>query len=331
MLEAGQAPDRGDAEGPSADRDAGAPDGRAEFLADVLAGLGRSPKSLPGKYLWDEAGSTVFDRICESRDYYPTRRETALLHRIAPEVATIVGPGASLVELGSGSSVKTRILLDALREPGRYVPVDIAEEHLAAASARIAQDYPGLEVVPVRGDYTKPLVLPPPVPGRPVLGFFPGSTIGNFGPEGAVALLRRVQAALGRSLFLIGADPNRDPATLSRAYADGEGLMAALHGNLLVRIRNELGGELDPADFRHEVRVFDDPPRVEAYLVAQRATALRVGGRTFRFAKGEPVHTDNAFKYEPETFRALAARAGWEPVRCWLDPDGLFAVHLLRG
>ncbi len=303
---------------------------RAEFLADVLEGLSRPQKALPGKYLWDEAGSRIFDRICECRDYYPTRRETALLRAVAPEVAAIVGPRASLVEFGSGSSVKTRVLLDALPEPARYVALDIAGEHLAAAAARVARDYPGLEVVPVRADYTKPLALPAARGGGPVLGFFPGSTIGNFGPDAAVPFLARIGEALGPSLFLVGADPNRDPVTLSRAYADGPGLMAALHGNLLVRIRRELGGGVDPADFRHEARVLDDPPRVEAHLVARRPTALRVGGRTFRFAAGESIYTDSSHKYEPEAFRAVAARAGWEPVRCWLDRDGLFALHLLR-
>lgn len=303
---------------------------RAEFLRDVLEGLSRPQKALPGKYLWDEAGSRIFDRICESRDYYPTRRETALLRAAAPEVVKILGPGASLVEFGSGSSIKTRVLLDALPEPARYVALDIAGEHLAAATVRVARDYPGLEVVPVRADYTKPLSLSVAGDGGPVLGFFPGSTIGNFGPAAAAAFLAQVGAALGPSLFLVGADPNRDPATLARAYADGEGLMAALHGNLLVRVRRELGGEVDPADFRHEARVLDDPPRVEAHLVARRPTACRVGGRTFRFAAGESIHTDSSHKYEPEAFRAIAARAGWAPVRGWLDADGLFALHLLR-
>jgi dimethylhistidine N-methyltransferase len=318
---------------------AGAPDelglaqpvGRVEFLDDVLDGLSRAPKSLPGKYLWDETGSILFDRICESRDYYLTRRETALLGTAAPEVGRAVGPGASLVEFGSGASVKSRVVLDALPEPRRYVPIDIAEEHLAAAARRIARDYPGLEVVPVHADYTKPLSLPAAGEGRPVLGFFPGSTIGNFAPEAAVAFLRRARAALGPSWFLVGADPNWDEASLSRAYADGEGLMAALHGNLLARIARELGGELDSAAFRHEARVRHDPPRVEAHLVARWTAACRVGGRTFRFAPGESIHTDTSYKYAPETFRGLAAEAGWVPVRCWLDEDGLFALHLLRG
>jgi dimethylhistidine N-methyltransferase len=302
---------------------------RAEFLADVLEGLSRPQKAIPGKYLWDETGSGIFDRICESRDYYLTRRETSLLRAKAPDVARIVGPGASLVEFGSGSSIKTRILLNVLLEPARYVALDISYEHLAAATARIARDYPGLEVVPICADYTKPLSLPARA-GRPVLGFFPGSTIGNFGPAAAIQFLARIGEALGPSLFLVGADPNRDQATLSRAYADEEGLMAALHGNLLVRVNRELGGELDPTHFRHEARALDDPPRVEAHLVAQRPTICRIGGRTIRFAAGESIYTDSAHKYEPEAFSAVASRAGWEPVCCWLDEDRLAALHLLR-
>ena len=300
------------------------PVSRAEFLEDVLEGLSRPQKALPGKYLWDETGSLLFDRICASPDYYLTRRETALLRAAAPEVAEVVGPRTSLVELGSGASVKTRLLLDALPEPTRYVALDIAAAHLAAATVGIAQDYPGLAVVPVCADYTKPLALPAAGEGGPVLGFFPGSTIGNFGPAAAAAFLARIGAALGPSWFLVGADPNRDAATLSRAYADGAGLMAALHGNLLVRIRRELGGAVDPAAFRHEARVFDDPPRVEAHLVARWPTTCRVGGRAIRFAAGESIHTDSAHKYAPEAFRAIATRAGHRQVRAL----GLAAVEL---
>ena len=304
----------------------------AAFLADALAGLTRTPKSLPGKYIWDEAGSTVFDRICESRDYYPTRRETALLRATAPELAAMVGPGAVLVEYGSGASVKSRIVLDALAAPARYVPIDIADEHLAASAAAIARDYPGLQVVPVHADYSRPIALPPAArDGGPVLGFFPGSTIGNFAPDAAAAFLERVRATLGPSLFLVGADSNSDEATLLRAYSDSEGLMAALHGNLLVRLARELGADLDPADFRHEARsLAGDPPRVEAHLVACRPTAWRLGDRTITFERGESIHTDNAYKYSPAAFRAVATRAGWEPVRYWPDEDGRLGLHLLR-
>lgn len=308
------------------------PGGRAEFLADALAGLSGPRKSLPGKYLWDEAGSLLFDRICASPDYYLARRETALLRSAAPEAAGLVGPGASLVEFGSGASLKSRVVLDALDRPARYVPIDIAGEHLAAAAAAIARDYPGLEVVPVHADYTGPVSLPASARGGArVLGFFPGSTVGNFVPEAAAAFLERARVTLGPSLFLVGVDANRDEDALVRAYADDDGLMAALHGNILVRLARELGGGLDPADFRHEARVLADPPRVEAHLVARRPAEWRLGGRTFAFAEGESIHTDTSHKYDPDAFRSIAARAGWEPVRHWPDADGMLGLHLLRG
>lgn len=302
---------------------------RSEFLADVLDGLSKPQKSIPGKYLWDEAGSVLFDRICGTRDYYPTGREVALLQREAGTIARMVGPGTSLVEFGSGASHKVRILLDALPAPRRYVAIDISGEYLAAAVARIARDYPGIEVIPVCADYTKPLTVPPS-DAAAVLGFFPGATIGNFDASGVTAFLARARAALGPSWFLVGADPNRDPATLARAYADGEGLMAALHGNLLVRLARELGADIDPGEFRHEARILADPPRVEAHLVAQRTATYRIGDRTIFFVEGESIHTDTSHKYEPPLFQSLAAKAGWEPVRCWTDADGLFSLHLLR-
>ncbi len=306
----------------------------SEFLDDVLAGLSLSQKAIPGKYLWDEAGSLLFDRICETADYYPTGRETAILRREAAEIARLVGPRASLVEFGSGASHKVRILLDALAEPRRYVAIDISGELLASAASRIAGDYPGVEVVPVCADYSRPLSLPlqeggPRQDAGPVLGFFPGIAIGNFATADVVAFLARARTTLGKSWFLIGADPNRDQASLSRAY--GGTLMAAFHSNLLSRLVREAGGELDPGDFRHEIRVLADPRRVEAHLVAKRQTTWRIGGRAIHFEPGESIRTDTSYKHAPEFFQGLASRAGWQPVRCWLDADGLSSLHLLRG
>ena len=305
-------------------------DDRAGFLADVLHGLTRTPKSIPGKYLWDQAGSELFDRICDSRDYYPTGREKALLRREAEEIARLVGAGVSLVEFGSGASHKIRILLDAFERPRRYVAIEISEAFLAEAAGRVARDYPGLEVIPVVGDYTRPLVLPPRPDDGPVLGFFPGTAVGNFERRDVVAFLSRARAALGPGWFLVGIDPNRDPAVLSRAYDGADGLMAAFHGNLLVRIARELGGTLDPGGFRFEARVFPDPPHVEAHLVALAAAEYRIGGAPVRFEAGESIHTDSSHKYDPDSFRAVVREAGWEPVRCWVDEDRLFSLHLLR-
>lgn len=302
---------------------------QSEFLADVIEGLSRPRKALPGKYLWDAAGSLLFDRICESPDYYLTRRETALLREHAGEIAATVGRGADVVEYGSGASIKVRILLDALEEPRRYLALDISEQHLHAAAERVAGDYPGLEVVPVVADYTRPIALPAADEGRR-LGFFPGSTIGNVAPDGVIAFLARARVSLGSSWFLVGADANGDRDSLSRAYADGEGLMAALHGNVLARINRELGADIDLEAFRHEARVLDGPLRVEAHLVAQRALDCRIGGRRFSFAAGESIHTDSSYKYRPDLFRSLAADAGWEPVACWMDADARMSLHLLR-
>lgn len=303
---------------------------QSEFLGDLLTGLAGSKKSVPGKYMWDETGSGLFDRICDSKDYYPTRHETALLRREAKTIAQLVGPNVSLVEYGSGASHKVRILLNALAMPRQYVAIDISREFLEAACSRIARDYPGLIVTPVCADYTKPISLPSIPEPRSVLGFFPGTTVGNVDAAGVIAFLSRVRDTLGPSWFLIGVDPNTDEATLSCAYADRKGLMAALHGNLLVRVVRELGGDLEPGNFRHEARVLRSPLRVEAHLVAQRAAEYRIGGQVVAFAEGESIHTDTSYKYDPQHFRDLSAQAGWNPVRCWVDERNLFSLHLLR-
>jgi dimethylhistidine N-methyltransferase len=302
----------------------------SEFLSDVLAGLSRPQKAIPGKYLWDEAGSVLFDGVCQSPEYYVTRRENRLLQRVAAEVAERVGYGASLVEFGSGASRKARIVLDALSEPSRYVAVDISRAYLEAAVARLAADYPGLEVEAVCADYTKPLSIPPAPDGGPTLGFFPGSSIGNFEEANLVALLQRVRAALGRGWFLVGMDPNQDAASLRRAYGEGTPLMARFHGNLLLRMARELGVQIDPADFRHEARVIGPPVKVEAHLVAQKPTVLHVGGHSIALEQGESIHTDSSYKHPPETFRRFAEQAGWEPVQYWLDEENRFSLHLLR-
>jgi dimethylhistidine N-methyltransferase len=301
-----------------------------DVLRDVLEGLSRPQKALPGKYLWDETGSVLFDRICNTEDYYLTRREIALLKSKANEIARLIGPGATIVEFGSGASHKVRILLDALVTPRRYVAIDISQEFLEAATRRIAQDYPHIEVVPICADYTKPLRLPAHLLTGRVLGFFPGSTIGNFDPEGVVAFLRRARATLGPSWFLMGADPNHEEQSLLRAYGRADGLMAALHKNLLRHLNHLIGTSFGPDDFRHEAYVRADPPRVEAYLVALRPLRYEIGDQIISIEAGEHIHTDNSYKHQPEDFRRLADQAGWTLMRCWLDPQGLFSLHLLR-
>ena len=307
----------------------GGTDERAEFLRDALAGLSDVPKTLPGKYLWDETGSDLFDRICAHPDYYPTKREMALLPRVAAEVAALVGPGVSVVEFGSGASRKIRTLLDALEAPAAFLGLDISGAYLEAAIARLAQDYPGVAMTPVCADYSKPIRLPPGAAAPPILGFFPGTSIGNFTPEQAGGFLARARETLGPSHFLVGADPTQDPTRLRRAYGEAGGLMAALHLNLLDRMNRELGSDFDRENFRHEARLADDPFRVEAHLVAHRAASYQIGERTIRVEASESIRTDTSHKYAPDAFRALAAAQGWQPIRLWIDDDSGFSLHLL--
>jgi dimethylhistidine N-methyltransferase len=303
---------------------------RSEVLRDVLGGLSRDQKTLPGKYLWDETGSSLFDRICNTQDYYLTRCEGALLRLTVEEIGSQIGPGATIVEFGSGASHKVRILLDALTAPKRYVALDISREYLEAATLRIAEDYPGIEVSPVCADYTKQISLPIQRGASPILGFFPGSTIGNFNPAGAVAFLTRARETLGPSWFLVGVDPNRDEQSLLRAYSQADGLMAELHKNLLVHLNRLLGAVFDPEDFRHEARVQHNPFRVEAHLVATRPLTYQVGEIPITFEVGESIHTDTSYKYDLGTFQNLASQAGWQPVKCWCDEQNRFCLHLLQ-
>jgi dimethylhistidine N-methyltransferase len=308
-------------------------DADGAFLDDVLHGLSRPRKWLPCKYLYDAAGSRLFDRICDLDEYYPTRAETAILQARRHEIARLAGPGAALVELGSGSSVKVRILLDALEAPAAYVPIDISRAHLLAAAADLAADHPGLPVVPVCADYTRPFPLPEAAAGPPArkLGFFPGSTIGNFDPPDARDFLSSVAETLGPGAGLvIGVDLKKDPAILRAAYDDAEGVTAAFNLNLLHRINTELGGDFDPEAFAHEARWNEPAGRIEMHLVSRAPQTAHVAGRAFAFEPGETVHTENSHKYALPEFRSLAEAAGWRPVEAWTDEAGLFSVHYLE-
>jgi len=305
-------------------------DHRDAFLGAVLDGLGRSRKTLPCKYFYDAYGSRLFDRICTLDEYYVTRTELALLREIAPAIAGRAGPGAGLVEFGSGSSVKVRLLLDALAAPAAYVPVDISREHLLISARGLAADYPDLTVVPVCADYMQPFALPDLDGAAARLGFFPGSTIGNFDPAAAVPFLTGLREALGPgSALVVGADLAKDPAVLCAAYDDAEGVTAAFNLNLLRRINRELGADFDLSGFAHEARWNAAASRIEMHLVSRRVQAVTVAGRRFAFAAGESIHTENSYKYTIDGFQGLAARAGWTPVDAWADPDRLFSVHYL--
>jgi L-histidine Nalpha-methyltransferase len=306
-----------------------ATDINADFATSVLAGLGRPQKRLEAKYFYDEEGSRLFDRICELEDYYPTRTETWTLRENAQRLSEILPTGTALVELGSGSSTKTRLLLDVLPEISAYVPLDISQEHLHAAAARIAADYPALRVLPVVADFTSRLALNPALAAIPKLLFFPGSTIGNFTVPEAQALLTRLRRLPNVVALVIGADLRKDVDRLIRAYDDREGATAAFNRNLLVRINRELGGDFDPGRFGHEARWNSSQSRIEMHLVSLRPQMVWVAGHTFDFAEGETIHTENSHKFSVDGFRALAWDAGWGSHDVWTDPASFFSVHVL--
>lgn len=306
--------------------------GRALFRADVVAGLSHPQKRIPPKYFYDAAGAALFDRICEQPEYYPTRAEISILRREADVIAGLLGPDVTLVELGSGNSTKTRLLLDRLSQPRAYVPVDICAGYLEGAAARLHRHYPGLQVLPVCADFTHSFVLPPAATrARHTALFFPGSTIGNLEPHEAKLLLRKLhRRLLPGGWLLIGVDTKKDVETLERAYNDAAGVTAAFNANLLVRIRDELDGEVDPAAFEHLARYNVAAGRIEMHLRSTQSQVIHVDGRTFRFRPGETLHTENSYKYAPEEFAALAQEAGFKASKLWLADDGAFSVHGLE-
>ena len=309
---------------------------RAEdaFHADVLSGLGRRPRRLPPKYFYDAQGSQLFDRICALPEYYLARAELAILRAHADEIAELVGPRALLVELGSGSSIKTRLLLDQLRHPAGYVPVDIARGHLAASVQALQRDYPGLRIAPVCADFTRAFSLPATAPlaaARRRVAFFPGSTIGNLDPSEAALLLRRLRRLVGHGGGLvIGVDLKKESALLEAAYNDAQGVTAAFNLNLLLRINRELDGDFDPDSFAHLAFYNFQLGRVEMHLLSLRDQLVSVARRRLSFRRGETIHTENSYKYVPEDFACLAAGAGFAVRRSWYDCDGLFAVMYLE-
>lgn len=297
----------------------------------MIEALSRPVKSISPKWFYDETGSALFEQITELDEYYPTRTEAALLERIAPELATRIPDDAVLVEFGSGASAKTRILLDAAPQISAYVPLDISSEALTAAAGRVNVDYPGLAVYPVVGDFTQPMSLPAQVAGRPRVGFFPGSTIGNFGPQTAGAFLRSVRILLGEpASMIIGADLAKDAATLEAAYDDARGVTAAFNLNLLARANRELGADFDAGAFAHRAVWNAEESRVEMHLVSLRPQVVRIDGRAFLFSEGETLHTENSYKFTRAGFEALASSAGWALEGGWVSPPPEFAVFLIR-
>ncbi|RZL91361.1 MAG: L-histidine N(alpha)-methyltransferase [Variovorax sp.] len=302
---------------------------QSAFACDVLAGLARRPRSIPPKYFYDAQGSALFDRICELPEYYPTRTELRILTERAAEIAHHIGRGAEIVEFGAGSLTKVRLLLGALEAPQRYLPIDISGEHLESAAARLRADHPGLAVQPIVADYTQPFALPAVAPGGRRVGFFPGSTLGNFDPEEALSFLRSAARMLEGGGLLIGVDLIKDPALLHAAYNDAQGVTAAFNLNLLHRANAELGADFDPARFAHAAFYNAPLQRIEMHLVSRRAQTVNVLGERFSFVEGETIHTENSHKFSIDGLRALAARAGFGIGPVWTDPERLFSVHWL--
>lgn len=307
---------------------------RAQFARDVLAGLALQRKSIPCTWLYDHRGSQLFEQITRVPEYYPARNETWILERCAAQIAELAGPRATVVELGSGSSRKTPLLLEALDRPVAYVPIDISAQFLAESVEALRTRFPSLAIAPVVADFTRlvslPILAAQPSAGRRVV-FFPGSIIGNFTPDQAVGLLDRIGQAVGtNALMVVGADATHDPSVLIPAYDDSEGVTAAFDKNLLVRINRELGADFNLSAFRHEARWNTAEQRVEMHLVSLYTQRVSLLGRSFRFAVGESLHTENSYKYGLVKFRALAHRAGWSQHQLWMDAQSRFAVHVLE-
>ena len=300
------------------------------FRADVLEGLAQPQKAIPARWFYDRAGSQLFEEITRLPEYYPTRAETEILTRHGADFARLIGPGRAVVEFGSGSSQKTPLLLRAIG-PAAYVPLDISGDFLRAAAADLAERFPGLPVYPVEADFNRRVALPGAVAALPMLGFFPGSTIGNMVPATAVDLLRSMRATLGdESLLLIGMDLIKDAAVLIAAYDDASGTTARFNLNLAQRINRELDGTIPVDRLRHVARWNDTFARVEMHLEAVGDIAFSVAGRPFRMAAGETIHTENSHKFDRRSQDTLLLAGGWTPLERWHDEQHRFSLLLAR-
>lgn len=309
---------------------------RSEVVDDVLRGLLRVPKRLPSKYFYDARGSALFERICEQPEYYPTRDELALMHADIGAITAALGPRVRLVEYGSGSGLKTRLLLRHLDAPVAYVPVEISRSALTDSASRLAREFPGLELLPVCADFTQPITLPRAAraPRRTVV-YFPGSTLGNFEPEQALRLLQQMRAEAGQGGgelaggVLIGVDLVKERSALEAAYNDAAGVTAEFTLNLLVRLNRELGADFNLGGFRHRARWHPLAGRIETHLVSNRTQDVHVDGHVIRFAAEETMLVELSCKYTPEGFARLAARAGLRVAGLWTDPARRFSVQWL--
>jgi len=303
------------------------------FRADVIAGLSAEPRSIPCKYLYDARGSGLFERICETPEYYVTRADLALHEACTDEMASMIGPDAHIIELGAGAGIKTRHFLASLASPRAYTPIEISAAALTRSTRNLEATFPGLEIRPIRADYTRPiennnLALDPPAKRRIV--YFPGSTISNFEHDEAIGFLQRLGRIAGpEGATLIGVDLIKPAERLIAAYDDAAGITAAFNSNLLERLRRELDATIDTEAFVHEARWNETLQRIEMHLVARYPTTIVIGEHEFAFANNESIHTESSHKYSVDSFRNLAERAGLRSEKVWFDPDGLFSMHWL--
>lgn len=302
--------------------------GQESFRDAALRGLAQEQKAISPKFLYDARGAELFERICEQPEYYPTRTEMGLLRAKAADMAALIGSSAHLVEYGSGAGEKIELLLAALNEPEAYVAVDISREQLMEATARLATHHPELIVTGICADYTRPLPLPPAPNGRRI-GFFPGSTIGNFTPQDAAGFLRSAAQSLKGGGMLIGVDRKKDKAILDAAYNDAAGVTEAFIMNLLVRMNRELEANFDLDRFRYVGFYNEIAGRIEIYIESLQDQTVSVAGQRFRFRKGERLHSEYSCKYDIGEFQALAKSAGFRPQAWWTDENELFSIHYL--
>ena len=301
------------------------------FAADLARALASQPRSISPKYFYDARGSQLFDRICELPEYYPTRTELAILRSHAGEIAAQMGPRAEIVEFGAGSCAKVGLLLDAMDRPARYLPIDISGEHLASSTAQLRAQYPALDVQPVVADYTQRLLLPARLPGAGQrVGFFPGSTIGNFTPAEALHFLEVTGKVLRGGALLLGADLIKDPGVLHAAYNDAQGVTAGFNLNLLARANDELGTDFVLERFAHSAFYNAPLQRIEMHLVSRRRQQVTLDGQAYEFDEGETLHTENSYKFTVDGLRALAVRAGFRAGPVWTDPHRMFSLHWLH-
>lgn len=305
---------------------------KADMVADVLRGLTATPKWLSSMYFYDERGSELFDAICETEEYYPTRTELGIMEKHITDIAATLGSHVTLIEYGSGSSLKTRTLLAHLDDMAAYVPVEISKEHLLNTAENLSALFPRLEILPVCADFTTTLDIPAPTKtsARNIV-YFPGSTIGNFDPEDALELLKNMRRDAGdNGGVLIGVDLEKDRGTLERAYNDAGGITAAFNLNALEHLNRELGSNFDLGNFSHRAIWNEKAHAIEMHLVSQRLQDVGIGGRTIHFEAGETIHTESSYKYTLPRFAALAERAGFKVASVWLDEQSLFSVQYLE-